>query len=118
MTLKCDKPFSRFAFNYNLRCYIEARLPPGSRLSREAFGDDGERWGAVDSRPGAGSDVSGIDDDYYGGNGGDAGRGGKGAVRTDSDGATVLVYGGYDGSRGVWGGKEVLLLRVSNDGRG
>ena len=103
-------------------------LPPGSRLAREAFGDDGERWGAAHSKAsgsgGGGLEGSGDHYDYYGefDGGGGAGSGGGGSggrgsvVKHDSDGATVLVYGGYDGSRGVWGGTEVLLLRVSNDG--
>ena len=98
---------------------IEARLPPGSRLARDAFGDGGERWGSSTSSI---SSASGLrDDDVYdydgsgGGSGGSSGSSGGGSKC--QEGTTLLVFGGYDGSRTVWGGRELLLLRVSKDGR-
>ena len=98
-----DAPRARFR-----HCAFDARLPPGSRLSRDAFGDDGVGWGACE------------DDD-----GEDIGErsvriGSKGSTSGSNTrcarGATVLVYGGYDGAREVFGGREILLLRVSADG--
>jgi hypothetical protein len=99
-----DAPRARFR-----HCAFDARLPPGSRLSRDAFGDDGVGWGACCE-----------DDD-----GEDIGErsvriGSKGSTSGSNTrcarGATVLVYGGYDGAREVFGGREILLLRVSADG--
>ena len=70
---------------------VEARLPVGSRLAVDAFGDSGAGWGSAGA-----SEMSESD---------------------HREGATVLVYGGYDGDRSVFGGRELLLLRVSRDGR-
>jgi hypothetical protein len=109
---------------------IEARLPRGSRLSLEAFGDDGECWGngggdgsGYDCNDGDGcnggskGNSSGGGGDGGGGNGTGGGGGGGGGESNCQEGSTLLVFGGYDGSHSVWGGREILLLRVSKDGR-
>lgn len=101
-----DAPRARFR-----HCAFDARLPPGSRLSRDAFGDDGVGWGACSPSPG---EDDGEEDGER-----SVRIGSKGSTSGSNRcarGATVLVYGGYDGAREVFGGREILLLRVSADG--